>query len=257
MPFALVTGASKGIGKAIAMELASRKKDILLISRNESQLQELSSELIKTFGVRSHHLAIDLSEKGSAYKVFEWCNSNGYEVDVLVNNAGYGLSGELNRHSLEDHMNMMQLNMGTIVEMIYHFLPGLKKQPAAYIMNISSSAAYQAVPFLSVYAASKSFVLQFSRGLSIELAKTNVSVTSVSPGATDTEFVSRAKVGQKALDLAKKFNMSAEAVAKIAVNGMYARKTEVITGVMNKLGAVMAWLLPKKTVEKASAKIYQ
>ena len=124
-------------------------------------------------------------------------------------------------------------------------------------MNISSSSAYQALPFMSAYAASKSFVLQFSRGLSVELEKTNVSITSVSPGATDTDFVDRAKVGKKALDLAKKFNMTPASVAKIAVNAMYSKKTEVITGVMNKLGAFLAWLLPKKTIEKASAKIYQ
>src|SRR5918993_4940133 len=120
--------------------------------------------------------------------------------------AVMGLGGKSNRHTLEEHLNMMQLNMGTVVEMVYHFLPELKKRPAAYIMNISSSSAYQAVPFLSVYAASKSFVLQFSRGLSVELEKTSVSVTSVSPGATDTDFVDRANMGQKALDLAKKFN---------------------------------------------------
>jgi short-subunit dehydrogenase len=141
--------------------------------------------------------------------------------------------------------------------MVYLFLPELKKQAAGYIMNISSSSAYQALPFMSAYAASKSFVLQFSRGLSVELENTNVSITSVSPGATDTEFVDRARIGQKGLDLAKKFNMTPAAVAKIAVNAMYSRKTEVITGVMNKLGAFLAWLLPKKTIEKASAKIYQ
>jgi uncharacterized protein len=257
MSFALITGASKGIGKAIAFELASRKKDILLVSRNASQLKGLADELSGRYQVRADYFSVDLSEKGAAARVFNWCKENNYEVDVLVNNAGYGLSGALDRHTLEEHLNMMQLNMGTVVEMIYHFLPALKKQPAGYIMNVASSAAYQAVPFLSIYAASKSFVLQFSRGLSVELAGTGVSVTSVCPGATDTDFVDRAKVGQKALDLAKKFNMSAEAVAKIAVDGMYSRKTEVITGIMNKIGAAMAWLLPKKTIEKASAKIYQ
>jgi uncharacterized protein len=257
MSFALVTGASKGIGKAIALELASRKKDILLVSRNESQLRELATEIRQKFGVTVDFLSLDLSEKSSATRVFNWCKEKGYSVDVLVNNAGYGLSGELHRHTLEEHLNMMQLNMGTVVEMVYHFLPELKKQPAGYIMNISSSSAYQALPFMSAYAASKSFVLQFSRGLSVELEKTNVSITSVSPGATDTDFVDRARVGKKALDLAKKFNMTPAAVAKIAVNSMYSKKTEVITGVMNKLGAFLAWLLPKKTIEKASAKIYQ
>ena len=136
-------------------------------------------------------------------------------------------------------------------------MPALKKQPKAYILNVASSAAYQAVPFLSVYAASKSFVLQFSRGLHLELKECNVSVTCVSPGATDTNFVDRAQIGPKGLSMAKKVNMQPTDVAKIAIDAMYNGKTEVITGLLNKVGAALAWLLPKKTIEKASSKIYQ
>src|SRR5688572_19461026 len=113
MPFALVTGASKGIGKAIAMELASRKKDILLVSRNASQLRELAIEIRQKFGVTVDYFALDRSEKSAAALVFNWCREKQFEIDVLVNNAGYGLSGELHRHTLEEHLNMMQLNMGT------------------------------------------------------------------------------------------------------------------------------------------------
>jgi uncharacterized protein len=255
MPFALITGASKGIGKAIALELASRKKDLILVARSAKQLDDLASQ-VRGMGVRAEVYVLDLSEKNASAKLIDWCRMHHFDVDVLVNNAGYGLSGPFENHPLSDHQNMMQLNMNALVDLSYHFLPMLKQQKG-YIMNIASSAAYQAVPFLSVYAASKSFVLQFSRGLSVELAGTGVSVTCVSPGATDTNFVDRAQIGQKGLELAKKFNMSAEDVAVMAVNGMYKRKTEVITGMVNKLGAALAWLLPKKMIEKTSAKIYQ
>jgi uncharacterized protein len=255
MPFALITGASKGIGKAIALELASRKQDLILVARSAQQLEELAV-VARGMGVRAEIMTSDLSEKDASQKLLEWCQQKGLEVDVLVNNAGYGLSGPFNSHPLSDHQNMMQLNMNALVDLSYLFLPMLKVNKG-YIMNIASSAAYQAVPFLSVYAASKSFVLQFSRGLSVELAGTGVSVTCVSPGATDTNFVDRAQIGQKGLDLAKKFNMTPEDVAKMAVNGMFRRKTEVITGMVNKLGAALAWLLPKKMIEKTSAKIYQ
>lgn len=257
MSFALITGASKGIGKAIALQLAARKKDLLLVARSQEQLQQLCAQLQKDHGIQAHCLALDLSQKEAAKIVFDWCRQNNYVVDVLVNNAGYGLSGGFHTYSLEEHLNMMQLNMNVVVELIHHFLPQLKLQPKAYILNIASSAAYQAVPYLSLYAASKSFVLQFSRGLHHELSNTNVSVTCVNPGATDTNFVDRANVGTKGLELAKKFNMQPDEVAKIAIEGMYKGKTEVITGFLNKLGAALAWLLPKKTIEKASAKIYQ
>ena len=257
MSFALITGASKGIGKAIALQLAARKKNLLVVARNEAQLQELCAQVSQTYGITAHYLCLDLSGAQAAARVFDWCRQNNYEVDTLVNNAGYGLSGAFDSYSINDHLNMMQLNMNVLIELTYYFLPDFKKQPKAYILNIASSAAYQAVPFLSLYAATKSFVLQFSRGLQLELAKTNVSVTCVSPGATDTAFVDRARIGTKGLELAKKFNMQPDEVAKAAVDAMYKGKTEVIVGFLNKLGAALAWLLPKKTIEKASAKIYK
>jgi short-subunit dehydrogenase len=124
-------------------------------------------------------------------------------------------------------------------------------------MNIASTAAYQAVPLLSLYAASKSFVLQFSRGLHHELAASGITVTCISPGSTDTNFINRANIGEKGQKMAKKVNMTPEAVAKIAVDSLLAGKKEVITGVLNKVGAAIAWLLPKTFIEKTSGKIYE
>jgi len=137
------------------------------------------------------------------------------------------------------------------------FLPALRLQPKAYILNIASSAAYQAVPCLSLYAATKAFLLSFSRGLRQELRQSNVSVTCISPGSTDTDFSKRAQIGIKGLKAAEKINMTPEAVARIAVKSMFAGKTEVITGAINKLGAFLVWLSPKSLVERTAMKIYQ
>ena len=152
---------------------------------------------------------------------------------------------------------MMQVNMNAVVELTYHFLPVLKQQPKAYIMNIASSAAYQAVPYLGLYAATKTFVLQFSRALHYELRNSSVSVTCISPGATDTDFANRAKVGPKALKAADKFNMTPVKVAAIAVDSMFSGKTEVVTGFINKLGAFITRILPKKVIENGAAKLYE
>jgi hypothetical protein len=143
------------------------------------------------------------------------------------------------------------------VQMCQLFLPVLREHTKAYIMNIASSAAYQAVPGLSLYAASKAFVLSFSRGLGQELRGSGVSVTCVSPGATDTDFVYRAQIGAKGLKAADKVNMTPASVAAIAVKGMLARKAEVITGVINKVGAFLVWLLPKGLVERTAMKLYK
>ena len=257
MSYALITGASKGIGKAIAEELASKKFDLLLVARSGDLLKQIAKNISETYKVKVDFLAIDLSARDAAQKIFEWCKERGYIIEILVNNAGYGLSGLFEKYTSEENTNMMHVNMITPVQLCQLFLPMLKQQKKSYILNIASSAAYQAVPYLSVYAASKAFILSYSRGLRQELKKTNVSVTAISPGSTDTDFVVRAQIGEKGLQTAKKVNMTAEAVAHIAVKMMFAGKAEVITGFINKLGAFMVWLMPKGLVEKTAMKIYE
>jgi uncharacterized protein len=256
MPFALITGASKGIGKSIAEILASRGYDLLLVARSADLLEKMSGEIKSTTNQNCQWLALDLSENQSADKVYDWCKSNQFNVAVLVNNAGYGLSGPFEKYSAREHEEMLQVNIVTLTKLTRLFLPDLLKQPAAYILNIGSSASYQAVPLLSAYAASKSYVLSFSRGLYQELKKTSVSVTCICPGPTDTNFVNRANVGAKGQKAAERFNMTPQAVAKIAVDSLFRRRPEVITGTMNKLSAFFAWLLPKAVVESIAKKLY-
>jgi short-subunit dehydrogenase len=257
MEYALITGASKGIGRAIAEELARRGFNVLLVARSEEMLKQAVGEIEARYKVKADWLAIDLSLPDAPQEVYDWCRAKGYGIQALVNNAGYGLSGAFEKYSAEEHLNMMHLNMDTLVKMIRLFLPDLRTQPRAYLLNIASSAAYQAVPRLSLYAATKAFVLSFSRGLHQELRGTTVSVTAVSPGATDTDFPNRAQLGEKGMKAAEKFNMTPEAVASMAVKAMLAGRAEIITGMVNKVGAFMAWLLPKGVVERTAMKIYE
>jgi short-subunit dehydrogenase len=257
MEYALITGASKGIGRAIAEELAGRGFNLLLVARSTDLLQQVTAEISSRYKVKVNYLALDLSAPDAPHKVLAWCKEHSYTVQVLVNNAGYGLSGPFEKYSYSEHLNMMQLNMSTLVGLTHLFLPELRQQGRGYILNVASSAAYQAVPKLSLYAATKSFVLSFSRGLHQELHGSSVSVTAVSPGATDTDFPNRAQIGEKGQKAAAKLNMTPAAVARIAVKAMLAGKSEVITGFVNKLGAAMAWLLPKSVVEKTAMKIYE
>lgn len=256
MPFALITGASKGIGKAIAELLALRGYDILLVARSANLLDQVSKEIQSSSGRKCYYLEADLSSADSAESVFNWCERNHYDVSVLVNNAGYGLSGPFEKYGLKEYTEMLQVNMLTLTQLCRLFAPTLQKQSAGYILNIGSTSAYQALPFLAAYAASKAYVLTFSRGLFQEYRKTNLSVTCVCPGPTDTNFVNRANVGVKALNAAERFNMTPAAVAKIAVDGLFKKKAEVITGGMNKLSAFFAWLLPKTMVENVAKKLY-
>ncbi len=257
MTYALITGASKGIGKAIALELAKRGHHILIIARDADQLAATAKEIKEAYKVDCQFLQLDLSTTDAPDKVLAWCAENKFDVNILVNNAGYGVSGSFLNYDMKAYQNMMQVNMSTPLALILKFVPVLKQHPKAYILNIASSAAYQAVPGLAIYAASKSFVLSMSRGIRYELRDTPISVTVVNPGATDTNFANRADIkSAKAIRAAEKLNMKAEVVAKMAVDGMYAGKAEVVTGLINKIGAFLTVILPKSILEKGAGSLY-
>jgi len=254
--YALVTGASKGIGKEIARQLAQRGYHLLLVARSEDELQELAEELKDKHRVNAFYLSVDLAVSGTALVVAEWANSKTDQLTVLVNNAGYGIWGSFDALAIEVQMNMLQLNINAVLELTHHLLPGLKTKEQSYLLNVASTAAYQAMPTMSLYAASKSFILSYSRAIRYELKDTAVSVSCLSPGPTATGFGSRAGLDAFA-ELAEKFNMPAEVVARIGLDGMFNKKSEIIAGFLNKVSAWGANLLPKKLVEKISANLYR
>lgn len=257
MSYALITGASKGIGKEIANELAMRGYDLLIIARNSYELQQVKEAIEKKYANTVHYLVADLSELGSVERIYQWVLEKQVDLRILVNNAGYGLVGDFESYSYLENQKMMQVNMNALVESCHTFYPMLTGKGQAYVLNIASSTAYQAIPLMSLYAATKVFVLNFSRGLFHEWKEKGISVTAVSPGATTSSFNDRANLPEKARNAAKKVTMTAESVAKIAIEGMFAKKPEVITGFINKLGAFLAWVAPKSITEKIAKGIYE
>ena len=256
MAYALITGASKGIGKSIANSLALKHYDLLLIARSGEELEELANTLRSKYNVQVNWLALDLSLPTAAESVFKWCTEHHYTVSILINNAGYAVWGPFDKTDLEAPLNMLQLNMQTVVSLCHYMLPMLKAQPQSYIMNVSSTAAYQAVPTLSLYAASKAFVLLFTRGLRQELKGSNVSVTCLCPGPVNTNFVDRA--GMQAIkETAEKFGMQPDMAADIALKGMFKGKAEIIPGALNAISAFSTRLFPKSMVEKIAGGLYK
>ncbi len=246
--YAIVTGASKGIGREIAILLAKKGYKLILIARSTSELEVLATELPG----EALYFTIDLSEAGAAKKVAEFCKN--LPISILVNNAGYGLWGNFEESEIRYQLNMLQLNINAVIELTHYLLPQLKKQPS-YILNVSSTAAYQAVPTLALYAASKAFILSFSRALRIEL-KGSVSVSCLCPGPTDTGFAKRAGMDSLA-ELAEKFNMRPDEVAKIGVEGMFNQKAEIIPGFLNKLSATGSRYINKSLIERITAGLYK
>lgn len=254
--YALVTGASKGIGRSIAVLLAKKKYNLLLVARSAGELEELKRDLPFEYSIKADFFVIDLSLPDAAIKVADWCSTNSYSVSILINNAGFGLWGKFESLSIEEQLNSIHLNINAVTELTFRLLPLLKKCSHAYILNVASTAAYQALPTLAVYAASKAYVLAFSRAIRIELKDTSVSVTCISPGPVATGFAERAGLSV-IKDLAEKFNMDPDVVAEIAVNAMFNKKSEVIPGFTNRISAYANRFLPKSIIEYVAASLYK
>lgn len=257
MSYSLITGASRGIGRAIAFELASRKRNVLLTARSQAQLEDAAAAIQQRHGVEAAVFPLDLSLESAPEKILSFCRGKNIAVDILVNNAGYGLWGDFEKLPLNEMANMMRLNMENIVKLTHLFIPELKKTAKSYILNVASTAGYQAIPKLAVYAASKAFLISFTRALRHELKADGISVSCLSPGTTTTDFIQRAQMSDAIRRKAEKVTMPPEAVARIAVDGMFSGKAEIIPGAMNILSVLLASLAPKIIVERIAASIYK
>lgn len=255
--WAVITGASSGIGLSIAGLLAKRSYHLLLVGRNEGRLQALADELSKKNQIKAFAFVADLGTEEGIEALVEKIKSIGQSIEVLVNNAGIGIWGKFAETDWKRQAQMLTLNNTAVLALTHAVLPFLLENKKGYILNIGSTASFQAVPGMAVYSASKGFIVQFSRGLHEELKGTGVQVTCVNPGATETAFVERAGMQGSSLEKqAEKFNMSPGEVAKIAVNALFAQKNVVTTGFINQLNYVASRVLPKKILEKGAASLY-
>ncbi len=185
---ALITGASRGIGEAFARQLAAQGKDLVLVARSEDRLRQLAGELSTAHGVRVHVIAADLSLPGAAGQMWAETERLSLEVDLLVNNAGVGKKGKFAELDHDFQAAMVRLNVNTPVELTRLYLPGMRARHRGGIINVASNAAFQPVPYLAVYAATKVFLLHFSEALAEEVGADGVRVMALCPGATDTDF---------------------------------------------------------------------
>lgn len=183
--YAVVTGASQGLGKAFAENLASRKINVVLVSLPGQHLKELSQQLEETYQIKAHYYEVDLSVNENVMKLTEWLNRS-FEIHILINNAGLGGTKKFVDASSSYINTILQVNVAATSLITHQLLPNLLRQPKAYILNVSSMAAFSPIGFKTVYPASKTFIHSFSRGLHEELKDTNVFVSVVNPGAMKT-----------------------------------------------------------------------
>lgn len=241
---ALVTGASMGIGAAFARELARRGARLVLVARSRDKLDALAAEL---GGARV--IAEDLARPGAARRVFDAVAAAGIDVDVLVNNAGFGIHGAFSDVALTTHREAIDLNVGALVELSHAFLPMLERRQGG-VIHVASTAAFQPVPYMAVYGASKAFVLSFSEALWAEYRKRGVRVLALCPGATDTPFFSRAgetaAVGKKA---------DAGDVVRLALTAFRKNRPSVVHGTANWVTAQTSRLATRAMTARISERV--
>lgn len=183
----LVTGASAGIGYALAEELAERGSEVIITARRQDRLEELARK-IEHAGGTVHIFLEDLSQPGSGRKLYDRVKSAGLQVDLLINNAGYGRWGDLTSHDREDYAKMLQLNVTTLTDLCHLYLPDMVAQGGGGIINVGSMASLSPIPYASVYSSSKAYVLMFSEAIRYEYQDRGVKVMALLPGGTQSEF---------------------------------------------------------------------
>jgi short-subunit dehydrogenase len=253
LSFTLITGACKGIGKALAYECASRGMNVLLVSNDQTCLQVVCDDIRKTKGVQSHCLCVDLMEDGGPGKVYQWVKDNSFNVSILINNVGIGKGGTFTSMTLKDLQHMMLLNNKVTVEMTHYLIPELQKQPRAHILSVSSLEARLPLPYKAVYTGTKTFIYAFSLAIAQELKTTNVRVSVLCPGPvlTNEDGLSRINAHGKR---SKLLMMYPDQVARIAVAAMLRGKQVIVPGALNafcfKLGSILPLGVKMPILEK-------
>jgi short-subunit dehydrogenase len=249
---ALITGASFGIGAELARIFAREGYNLVLVARTGDKLRQLASELEKAYGTRSLILAADLTDPGAPAYVLDQTKRADIQVDVLVNNAGFGQYGLFIDNDLEECLRQIQLNVTTLTHLTRLYLPMMVERFSGGVLNVASTAAFQPGPLMAVYFATKAYVLHFSEAIANELQGTGVTVTCLCPGATTTEFHKRANAtGMRLLKLG---SMDAHTVAEDGYRAFAAGKPVVISGFKNWLVAQSVRFSPRRLVTAIARK---
>lgn len=249
MATALITGASSGIGLELAKLFAADGHHLVLVARSEGKLQELATQLQQQYNISVHILAKDLSDYHTAQAIFDWCNSKGIAVDFLVNNAGFGDFGFFVESDWDKQEQMINLNITVLTYLTRLFLPGMVQRKSGKVLNVASTAAFQPGPTMSVYYATKAYVLHFSEAIANELSGSGVTVTALCPGAFESGFQAAAAMEESKLVKGKKLPTSLE-IASYAYRQMQKGARVAIPGLMNKIMANSIRFTPRGLVLK-------
>ena len=251
MKATLITGASGGIGEAFARALAAENHNLVLVARSEDKLHALCDELMLEHGITAHYVAIDLIDFEADKRLFEETEKHGFEIDWLINNAGFGSMGEFAELELDRELDMIGLNIMSLVALTHRYLQKMREHRSGTIINVSSSASFQPIPFMATYAATKAFVSSFSEAIAEENRPFGITVSALCPGPTETNFFNAAH----AEPFQAKGMQTPEEVVETALDGARRGKTVVVSGWTNYVGSVLGAFVPNALVTRVIGKV--
>jgi short-subunit dehydrogenase len=252
---ALVTGASAGLGRDFARLFAADGHDVVLVARRRDKLEELAVELERDGGIRAHMLPADLIDRTAPVQIHDHLQASGIEIEFLVNNAGFGSTGRFAELDAQRELDMVTVNISALTHLTRLFLPAMIARGHGRILNLGSTAGFQAGPYMATYYATKAYVNHFSEALAHELADTGVTVTVSCPGATATEF--GAISGNDKSQLFAASVASSEDVAREAYRAMMKGKRMIVHGVRNRFLMQSLRVSPRRLVHSITAKLNQ
>lgn len=241
MKATLITGASSGIGEAFARRLAAEKHNLVLVSRSEKPLHELCDELMLQHKVIAHYVVLDLTERDADATLFAETEKHGFEIDWLINNAGFGSNGDFVTLDRDRELEMIELNIRSLVALTHRYLAAMRERKGGMIVNVSSTAGFQPIPFMATYAATKAFVSSFSEALAEENAPFGIKVLALCPGATKTNFFAASNI-ESPIQL--KGLQTVEDVIETAMTAVRGGRRKAVSGFANKVGAFLGTHTP-------------
>jgi short-subunit dehydrogenase len=250
---ALVTGGSRGIGLALAKVLASHKYDLVLVARESDALEAAAGSIEGQYGVRALVMPSDLSLREAPRELFDRVRNQSVDIEILINNAGFGLGGEFLETDLDREMDMIEVNIAAVTQLTKLFGGAMVKRRHGRIMNVASTAAFQPGPLMSVYYATKAYVLSFSQAIAEELRNTGVTVTALCPGATATDFANTAEISNTRL-FRRLGVADAESIAEYGYRAMMRGERVAIPRWRDKLMVQSERLAPRRLVAMLARK---
>jgi len=250
MNTSLITGASSGIGEAFARKLAALGRNVFLVARSEDKLIALCNELGRTNSIRAQYFALDLSKPEAPAQLFAESEKRGLNVDLLINNAGFGAMGDFAKMDLARQLNMIDLNVKGLVELTHRFVQPMREKKQGAIINVASTAGFQPVPYMAVYGATKAFVLNYSQALWEENRRYGVHVMALCPGVTETNFFEASQMEHPPMRVAQ----TPEDVVDAALRGLTRKKSLVISGLANFIMIEAERLVPRSLIARVAGR---